>query len=168
MKQSTERVSVHFSHTVVSDSLQPHRLQHARIPCPKPTPRACSNSCPLSRWSHPTISSPVTPFFSCLQSSPGSGSFPVSQFFASCGPVLEFQLQHQSFKWIFRTDFHYDRLVWSACSPSDSRESSLTPQFKSINSSVLSFLYSPTGRAWVISKGEESLKLWCGQRLWAG
>ena len=82
--------------------------------------------------------------------------------------VLKLQLQYQSFQWIFRTDFHYDRLVWSACSPSDSRESSLTPQFKSINSSVLSFLYSPTGRAWVISKGEESLKLWCGQRLWAG
>ena len=58
--------------------------------------------------------------------------------------VLEFQLQHQSFQWIFRTDFLYDLLVWSPCNPRDSQESCLTPQFKSINSSVLSFLYGPT------------------------
>ena len=58
--------------------------------------------------------------------------------------VLEFQLQHQSFQWIFRTDFLYDGLVWSLCSPRDSQESSSTPQFNSINSSALSFLYSPT------------------------
>ena len=71
-----------FSHSVRSDSLWPHELQHARPPCPSPTPRACSNSCPLSRWCHPTISSSVVPF-SCLQSFPASGSFPMSQLFAS-------------------------------------------------------------------------------------
>ena len=66
-----------------SDSLQPPQLQHSRLPCPSPTPRACSNSCPLSRWCHSTISPSVIPFSSCLQSFPVSGSFPMSQFFAS-------------------------------------------------------------------------------------
>ena len=65
-------------------TLWPHGLQHTRLPCPLPTPRACSNSCSLSRWCHPTISSSVVPFSSCLQSFPASGSFPMSQFFASC------------------------------------------------------------------------------------
>ena len=72
-----------FSHSVVSNSLQPHGWQNARLPCPSPTPRACSNSCPSSRWCPPTISSYVVPFSSCLQSFPASGSFPMSQFFAS-------------------------------------------------------------------------------------
>ena len=77
--------SVQFSHSVVSDSLQPHGVQHARFLCPSPTPRAYSNSCPLSRRCHPTISSCVIPFSSCLQSFPASGSFPMSQFFPSGG-----------------------------------------------------------------------------------
>ena len=72
-----------FSGSVVSDSLRPHGLQHARPPCPSPTPKAYSNSCPLSQWCHPTISSSVIPFFSHLQSFPASGSFPMSQFLAS-------------------------------------------------------------------------------------
>ena len=72
-----------FSRSAVSGSLWPHGLQHTRLPCPSPTPGACSNSCPSSRWCHPTISSSVSPFSSCLQSFPASGSFPVSQFFAS-------------------------------------------------------------------------------------
>ena len=74
-----------FSRSVVSDSLRPHGLQHARLPCPSPSPRACSSSCPLSQWCHPTISSSVIPFSSCLQSFPESRSFPVSQLFASGG-----------------------------------------------------------------------------------
>ena len=74
-----------FSHSVVSDSLWPHGLQHARPPCPSPTPGAYPNSCPLSRWCHPTISSSVVPFSSCLQSFPASWSFPVSRFFTSDG-----------------------------------------------------------------------------------
>ena len=72
-----------FSHSVVSDSLWPHGLQHARLPCPSPTLRAYSNSCPSSWWCHPTISSFVVPFSFCLQSFPASGSFPMSQLFAS-------------------------------------------------------------------------------------
>ena len=77
--------SVQFSRSVVSDSLQPHGLQHTRLPCPSPTPGACLNLYPLSRWCHPTISSSVIPFFSCLQSFPVSESFLMSQFFPSGG-----------------------------------------------------------------------------------
>ena len=77
--------SVQFSGWVVSDSLQPHGLQHARPPCPSPTPRVYSNPCPLSWWCHPTFSSPVVPFSSRLQSFPPSGSFQMSEFFASGG-----------------------------------------------------------------------------------
>ena len=69
----------------MSNSLWPHGLQHARLPCPLLPPRICSNSCPLSRWCHPIISSSVTPFSSCLQSFPASGSFPMSWFFTSGG-----------------------------------------------------------------------------------
>ena len=72
----------------MSDSLQSHELQHARLPCPSPTPRACSSSCSWSQWCHPTISSSVVPFSSCLQSFPASGSFPVRQFFASDGQSI--------------------------------------------------------------------------------
>ena len=80
--------SVQFSHSVVSDSLQPHGLQHARLPCPSPTPRAYSNSCPLCQWCYATISSSVVPFSSHLQSFPASGSFPISQSFASGGQSI--------------------------------------------------------------------------------
>ena len=91
-----------FSHSVVSDSLRPHGLQHARLPCPSPTPGACSNSCPSSWCCHPTISSSAIPL-SCLQSFPASGSFLMSQFFASGGQsiaasisasVLPMNIQH--------------------------------------------------------------------------
>ena len=75
--------SVQFSCSVVSNSLWPHGLQHARLPCPSPTPRACSNSCPSGQWCHPTISSSVVPFPSCLQSSSASGSFPMNWLFTS-------------------------------------------------------------------------------------
>ena len=76
---------IQFSPSVLSKSLQPHRLQHTNLPCPSPTPGACSNSCSLSQWCHPIISSSVSPFSSCLQSFPASGCFPMSQFFASGG-----------------------------------------------------------------------------------
>ena len=79
--------SVQFSHSVVSDSLQPHESQQARPPCPSPTPRVYSNSRP-SRWCHPAISSSVVPFSSCPQSLPASGSFPMSQLFAWGGPSI--------------------------------------------------------------------------------
>ena len=79
---------VQFSCSVVSDSLWPRGLQHARLPCPSPTPGACSNSCPSCLWLHPTILSSVIPFSSCRQSFPASGYFPVSQFFTSGGPSI--------------------------------------------------------------------------------
>ena len=82
--------SVQFSCSVVSASLWPHGLQLTRLPCPLPTPGACSNSWPLSRWCHPTISSSVIPFSSRLQSFPASGSFPVSQFFGPGGQSIGF------------------------------------------------------------------------------
>ena len=77
-----------FSHSVVSNSLWPHESQHARPPCPSPTPRVYSNSCPLSWWCHPAISSTVIPFSSCPQSLPASGSFPMSQFFTWGGQSI--------------------------------------------------------------------------------
>ena len=81
--------SVQFSRSVMPNSLWPHWLQHARLPCPSPIPRTCLNSCPLSQWHPPTISSSVITFSSCLQSWPASESFPVSQFFASGGQRIE-------------------------------------------------------------------------------
>ena len=96
------RESVQFSRSVISNSLQHHGLQHARLPCPSPIPGACSNSCPSSQWCHPTISSSVVPFSSCPQSFPASGSFPVTQLFTSGGqsigisasvPVLPLNIQ---------------------------------------------------------------------------
>ena len=80
--------TVQFSSSVMSDSLRPHGLQHARLPCPSSTPRAYSKSCPLSRWCHPTISSSVVPFSSCLQSFPASGSFQMSHLFTSGGQSI--------------------------------------------------------------------------------
>ena len=81
--------AVQFSHSVAFDSLRPHELQNTRLPCPSPTPGACSNSCPLSQWCHPTSSSSVIPFSSYLQSFPASGFFQMSQFFPSGGQSIE-------------------------------------------------------------------------------
>ena len=80
-RKSAETSSVQFSCSIVSDSLRPHESQHARPPCPSPTPRVHSNSCPSSRWCHPAISSSVVPYSSCPQSLPASESFPMSQLF---------------------------------------------------------------------------------------
>ena len=125
----------------MSNSLQPHGLQHPRLSSSSPTPRDCSNSCLPSQWHHPTISSSVVSFSSHLQSFLPSGSVQMSQFFTlgcqsigvSASPsVLPMNIQD----WF--------PLRWTSCSPRDSQESSPTPQFKSINSSALSLLYSPT------------------------
>ena len=86
-------------------TLQPHGLQHARLPCPSPIPGACSNSCPLSQWWHPTISSSVIPFSSCPQSFPASGSFPMSQLFASDGP------KYWSFSFNFSPSNEHSELI---------------------------------------------------------
>ena len=88
LPKTKQKPQVQFSRSVVSDSLRPHGLHLARLPCPSPTPRACSNSCPLNRWCHPTISSSVVPFSSHLQSFPASVAFPMSQFFASGGQSI--------------------------------------------------------------------------------
>ena len=131
-KHKEEQDLVQFSCSIMSNSLQPHGMQHARTPCPSPTPRVYSNSCPLSRWCHPTISSSVIPLSSCLQSFPTSGSFEMSQLFASGGQsiavsasasVLPMNIQD----WL--------RLRWTdgiSRSPRKSQESSPIPQFKSI------------------------------------
>ena len=133
--------SVRFSRSRVSNSLRPHGLQHARLPCSSPTPGACSNSYPSSWWCHPTILSSVVPLSSCLQSFPSSRSFLMSWLLTSSGQsigtsasVLPMNIQ----------DWSPLGLVWSPCSPRDSQESSPTPQFKSINSLALSLLYGPT------------------------
>ena len=97
--------SVQFSRSVMSNSLQPHGLQHARPPCPSPTPGVYPNSYPLSQWCHPTISSSVIPFSACPQSFPASGLFKWVSSSHQVAKVLEFQLQHQSFQWTPRTDF---------------------------------------------------------------
>ena len=135
--------SVQFSHSVMSNSLRPHALQHARLPCPSPTPGAYSNSYPFSRWCHPTISSSVIPFSSHLQFFPASGSFQISRFFASGGQSMGDSASASVLPMNIQDWFPLDGLVGSPCSPGDSQESSPTPQFKSINSSGLSFLYSP-------------------------
>ena len=88
LEHSVTVSSVQFSCSVMSDSLQPRGLQHARLLCPPLSSRVCSDSCPLSRWCHPTISSSVVPFSSCPQSFPASGSFPMSQFFTSGGQSI--------------------------------------------------------------------------------
>ena len=139
-----ESISVQFSCSVLSESLRPHGLQHTTPPCASPTPRAYSNSCPLCRWFHPTISTSVVPFSSSLQSFPHHGLFKWVSSSHQVAKVLEFQVQHQSFQGIPRTDLLQDELVGSPYSPRDSQESSPTPQFKSINSSALSLLHSPT------------------------
>ena len=132
-----------ISRSVVSNSLRPHESQHARPPCPSPTPGVHSDSRPSSWWCYPAISSSVIPFSSCPQSLPASESFPVSQLFASGGQstgvsALASFLPKKSQGW--------SPLEWTGCislQSRDSQESSPTPQFKSINSLALSLLHSP-------------------------
>ena len=108
------------------------------------TPRAYSNSCPLSRWCHPTISSSVIPFSSRLQSFPVSRSFQMSQFFASGGQSIGVLASASVLPMNIQDWFPLGWTGWIPCYPRDSQESTPTPQFKSINSLALSFLHSPT------------------------
>ena len=124
---------VRCSHSVVSDSLWPNGLQHNRPPCPSPTPGAYSKSCPSSQWFHPTISSSVITFSSRLQSFPASGSFQMSQLFASGVQSIGVSAS----AWVLPMNIQdWFPLGWTESSP--------TPQFKSIHSLALSFLSSPT------------------------
>ena len=133
--------SVQFSCLVVSNSLGSCGLQHT---CPSPILGACSNSCPSSRWCHPAISSSVVRFSSRLQSFPASGSFPMSQFFASGGPSIGVSASASVLPMNIQ-DWFFFRIDWlDLLAVQGTQESSPTPQFKSINSLVLIFLYSPT------------------------
>ena len=136
--------SVQFSCSVVSGSLQPYGLQHARPPCPSPTPGVHPNPCPLSRWCHQTISSSVIPFSSCPQSFPTSESFPLSQLFTSGGQSIGVSASTSVLK---MNTQDWSPLGWTGWISLQSKGLSRvfsTPQFKSINSSALSFLHSPT------------------------
>ena len=136
--------SVQFSRSIVSDSLWPHGLQYVKPPCPSPTPRIYPNSCPLSRWCHPTISSSVVPFSSHLQSFSASGSFPKSQLFASSGQSIGTSASTSVLPMNTQDRSPLGGTGWISLQSKDSQKSSPAPQFKSINSSALSFLYSPT------------------------
>ena len=131
--QVVRHSSVQFSCSVVSDFLWPHEPQDARPPCPSPTPGVHTNPGPLSQWCHPTSSSSVVPFSSCPQSFPASGSFQMSQLFASGGQSIRISAS--------TLVLPMNTQDWS---PQGTLKSSLTPQFKNINSLELSFLYSPT------------------------
>ena len=136
--------SVQFSRSVMSDSLRPHELQHARPPGPSPTPRVYPNSCPSSQWCHPAISSSVISFSSCPRSFPAPGSFPMSQLFAWGGQSIGVSVSASVLPMNTQDWSPLGWTGWSPCSPRDSQETSPTPQFKSINSLVFSFLHSPT------------------------
>ena len=135
--------SVQFSCSVLSDSLQPHELQHTRPPCPSLTLRAYANLCPSSQWCHPTISSSVIPFSSCLQSFLASWSFPMSQFFTSGGQSIGVSASASVLSMNSQDRFSLGLTdLISLQSKGLLRVFSNTTQ--SINSLMLSFLYSPT------------------------
>ena len=143
-RHEEDMFSVKFSHSVVPDSLWPHELNHTKLSCPSLSPGVRSNSYPSSQWRHATISCFVIPFSSCSQSLPASESFPVSQLFAWGGQSTGVSALASFFP---KNTQDWSPLGWTGWiprSPRDSQESSPTPQFKSINSLVLSFLHSPT------------------------
>ena len=148
-----------FSSSVVSDSLWPQGLQQTRLPCPSPSPGACSNSCPLSQWCHPTISSSVVPF-SCLHSFPASGSFLMSLLFASCGQGIGASTSASaSVLPVNILSWFSLGLTGSPCSLRDSEESSPTPQFKSISSLALSLLYGPLSHPFIMTGKNHSWRI---------
>ena len=126
----------------MSDSATP-RTAACQAFRPSLSPGLCSDSCPLSGWYHPTISS-SSPSPPALNLSQPQGLFQWIGSLHRVAKLLETQIQHQSFQWVFRVNFLQDWLIWSPCSPRDSQESSPAPQFKSINSLALSLLYGPT------------------------
>ena len=132
-----------FSHSVMSDSLQLHGLQHTRLPCPSPTPKACSNSCPSSQWYHSTISSSVVPF-SCLHSFPESGSFPMSWFFTSGDQSIRVSASASVLPMNIQDRFPLGWTRWISLQSKGLLRVFSNTTVQSINSFVLSFLYSPT------------------------
>jgi len=133
-----------FSHSVVSNSLRPHGLQNAMAHCPLPIPRAYANSCPLSWWCCPTISSSVVPFSSCLQSFPASRSFQMIQFFASGGQIIGVSASTSVLPINTQDLFPLGWTGWISLQSKGLATVFSNTQFKNINSLELSFLYSPT------------------------
>ena len=135
-----------FSSSIISNSVQPHGLQYARLPSPSLSPRTCPNSHSLSPWCHPTILSSVVSFSSHLQSFPASGSFQISQFFASGGQRFGTSASASVLPMNTQGWFPLGWIGWISLQSKglSTQESSPAPQFKTINSSVLSFLCSPT------------------------
>ena len=133
-----------FSYSVVSDSLRPCGLQHARPPCPSSTPGVYSDSCPLSQWCHPAISSSGVPFSSSLQSFPASGSFQMSQLFASGGQSIGLSASASVLPMNIQDWFPLGWTGWISLQSKGLSRVFPTPQFENINFSVLSFLFSPT------------------------
>ena len=127
----------------MSDSLWPHRLQHARLPCPSSFPGACSNSCPLSQWCHPTISSSVVPFSSRLQSFPASGSFPMSQLFTSGGQSIGASALASVLPMNIQDWFPLGLTGWISLQLKGLSRVFSNTTVKKHNSSVLSLLYGP-------------------------
>ena len=136
-----------FTFPVMSDSLRLRGLQHSRLPCSSPTPGACTDSCPLSQWYWIILSS-VSLSPPALNLSQHQGLFQWVSSSLQVAKVLELQLQHQSFQWVFRTDFLYDGLVWSPCCPRDSQKPSPAPWFKSIFSIAIG--HSSWGILWMM------------------
>ena len=145
MKKCSISLIIQFSSVAQSClTLRPHELQHNRPPCPSPTPGAYSKSCPSSRWCHPINLSSVIPFSFCLKSFPATGSFPVSQFFASGGQSIGVSASASVLPMNIQD---WPPLGWTGWISSQSKglsKSSPTSQFKSSNSLVLSFLYGST------------------------
>ena len=135
--------SVQFSCEAMSDSLWSHGLQHTRPPCSSPTLRVYSNSCPLSQWCHPTISSSVFPFSSHLQSFPASGSFPMSQLFTSGGQSIGVSASASVLPMNLQDWFPLGWTDWISLHFKDPQESSPTPQFKNINTFFMVQLSHP-------------------------
>ena len=136
--------SVQFSRSVVSDSSRPHESQHARPPCPSPTPRVHSDSCPSSQWCHPAISSSVVPFSSCPQSLPASESFPVSQLFAWGGQSTEVSASASFLPKNTQGWSPSEWTVWISLQPKGLSRVFSNTTVQSTHSSVLSFLHSQT------------------------
>ena len=141
-----------FSLSVMSNSLQPHGLQHTRLPCSSPSSGACSNSCTSIQWCHPNISSFVVPFSPCLKSILASGSFPMR--------VLCIRWpKYWNFSFSISPSNEYSGLIWS-CSPRDSQESSPIPQFKSSTSLALSFFYVQLSHPYMTTGKTIALTTW--------
>ena len=132
-----------FSRSVTSDSLRRHGPQHARLPCPSPTPGAYVNSCPLSQWCHPAVSSSIIPFSSCLQSFPASGSLQMSHFFESGGQSIGVSASASVLPMNIQ-DWFPLLTGWISLQSKGLSNFFPTPQFRSISSSALNFLYNPT------------------------